>query len=79
MSYSTDPYPSLGLRTPDSTQHSENSRAPFDYTPGYAHTRPASEALVGLLSSPSGVTESHSFGPELRLSPSFDYTEVIHE
>lgn len=74
MSYSTDPYPSLGLRTPEGTQSSEHGCEPFEYGPNHFETQVASDTLVGL-SNPRfdiDIGQTHAFGPELRLSPNFD-------
>lgn len=79
MSHSTEPYQGFGLCTPDSTQPSERGHAPFDYTPECARSRPASEALVGLLNPRPGGSQSLSFGPELRLSPGFEPNDVRHD
>lgn len=72
MSYSTDPYTGLGLRTPEGTQSSEIGYEPFEYGPHYFETQVAPDTLVGLSNPQFDIDQSHAFGPELRLSPNFD-------
>ncbi len=72
MSYSTDPYTGLGLRTPEETQSSEYGCEPFGLGSNYFETQIAPHPLVGLSNPQFEVGHSHTFGPELRLSPIFD-------